>query len=79
MKILGEEYELRAEVHSIQALSGHADRSEMHEYFTAMGPKVQAAFVVHGEVPAAEQLAADLRGMGAANVVVPEEGETYEL
>ena len=79
VRILGDEYQLRAEVRSIQALSGHADENEMRDYFTAMGPKVEAAFVVHGEPVAGEQLAQDLRGMGARNVMLPEEGRTYEL
>jgi metallo-beta-lactamase family protein len=79
VRILGEEYPLRAEVRSIQALSGHADQSEMRDYFTAMGPKVESAFVVHGEPEAGEQLATDLRSMGARDVVLPEEGKTYEL
>ncbi len=64
---------------SIQALSGHADRQEMHDYFTAMGPEVDAAFVVHGEPEALDQMAKDLKNMGAAEVVKPEEGEAYEL
>ncbi len=79
VRIFGEEYEVRAEVRSIQALSAHADRQEMHDYFTAMGPKVDAAFVVHGEPEASDQMAADLKNMGAAEVVKPVEGEPYEL
>ncbi len=79
VRIFGEEYKVRAEVRSIQALSAHADRQEMHDYFTAMGPKVDAAFVVHGEPEASDQMAADLRQMGAAEVVKPVEGEAYEL
>jgi metallo-beta-lactamase family protein len=79
VRIFGDEYQLRAEVRSIQALSGHADRTEMHDYFAAMCPKVEAAFIVHGEPEAGEQLAEDLRGMGARNVMLPEEGKTYEL
>jgi metallo-beta-lactamase family protein len=79
VRIFGEEYNVRAQVQSIQALSAHADRQEMHDYFTAMGPKVDSAFVVHGEPEASDQMAEDLRNMGAAEVIKPEEGKTYEL
>jgi len=79
IRIYGDEYELRAQVAIINALSAHADRNEFGEYFTEMGPKVDCAFVVHGEPPAASQLAEDLRNLGAREVIQPHIGETYEL
>ena len=77
IRIFGEEYELRARVHTINALSAHADREEMAAYFTEMGPEVDAAFVVHGENDAASQMAANLERLGARRVVLPEEGTPY--
>jgi len=79
VKIFGEQYEVRAHVRSIQALSAHADRREMLDYFSAMGPRVEAAFVVHGEPEAASQFARALDELGARQVVLPREGETYDL
>jgi len=78
VKIFGDRFELRAQVETINALSAHADHDELIEYFTAMGPEVEAAFVVHGENEAVVQLAGDLRGLGARRVVQPEEGRPYE-
>ena len=66
-------------MHSIQALSAHADRNELLEYFKAMGPQVEHAFVVHGEADQSEALAAALRGLGAGNVLVPEPGQAVEI
>lgn len=79
IKIYGERYELRARVHTINALSAHADHDELMAYFTAMGPQVEHAFVVHGELAAASRLAADLERLAAREVVVPERGESYTL
>jgi len=79
IKIFGEQYDLNAEVHSIQALSAHADRNELIDYFEQMGPKVKRAFVVHGEPDQAEALAGSLRKLGAQNVVVPEMGQAEEI
>ncbi len=79
IRIYGDEYELHAQVVIINALSAHADRNEFGRYFTEMGPKVACAFVVHGEPPAAKQLAEDLEGLGAKHVVQPEAGETYSF
>ena len=79
IKIFGDRYELRAEVHSVQALSAHADRKELLDYFRQMGPKVQKAFVVHGDIDQAEPLAEALRGLGAGEVLIPEPGQEIEI
>jgi metallo-beta-lactamase family protein len=79
VNILGEEYAVQARIHTINALSAHADRNEFHDYFTAMGPKVDKAFVIHGEAAASQALAADLRAMGAADVVVPQPGDSFTV
>ena len=79
IRIFGENYKLRARVEVINALSAHADRNELIDYFTSMGPEVQEAFVVHGEPSAADAIAGALRELGAANVHVPEPGESFAL
>jgi metallo-beta-lactamase family protein len=79
VRIYGDEYALRAQVQIINALSAHADHDEMLAYFTAMGPRVAEAFVVHGEPEASSRLAADMRQIGAQEVIIPEIGDTHEL
>jgi metallo-beta-lactamase family protein len=79
IRIFGEEYELRARVHTINALSAHADHDELLDYFKAMGPKVRKAFVVHGEEEQSEALASSLRELGANDVVVPDLDQTFEI
>jgi metallo-beta-lactamase family protein len=76
IRIFGEEHRLRAEVESIQALSAHADREELLAYFRKLQPLPAAAFVVHGEPPAAAALAESLRAQGVGRVVVAEAGKT---
>lgn len=79
IRIFGEEYKLRAEVHSIEALSAHADRNELLDYFREMGPKVRQAFIVHGEMEEATSFSESLRQLGARNVTIPERGQSVEL
>jgi metallo-beta-lactamase family protein len=79
IRIFGDEYRLRAEVHSIEALSAHADRNEMLDYFRQMGPRVRRAFLVHGEMDEAEPFAEALRELGAQDVLIPERGRTVQL
>lgn len=79
VKIFGEDVDINARVHTINALSAHADRTELLDYFGEMGPEVEHAFVVHGEVEQAESLADGLRDIGARDVVVPEPGQSFEV
>ena len=79
IKIFGDEYTLRAEVYSIQALSAHADRSELLAYFEQMGPEVERAFVVHGDPDQAQPFASALLELGARDVLVPQSGQSVEL
>jgi len=79
IKIFGEQYHLGAEVHSIQALSAHADRNDLLSYIRKMGPEVDHAFVVHGEPEQSMPFADALRKLGAKDVRVPGPGETAEI
>jgi metallo-beta-lactamase family protein len=79
IRIFGETYKLRAEVHSIQALSAHADRNEMLAYFKAMGPEVKKAFVVHGEPEQQKPFAEALSKLGAQEVIIPAPGQIEEI
>jgi len=79
IKIFGERHPLNARVHTINALSAHADRAELLAYLNDMGPDVERAFVVHGEEEAALALADALRQAGARDVHVPESGEEISL
>ena len=79
IKIFGEKYDVEARVHTINALSAHADRNEMIAYFQAMGPRVERAFCVHGEEEQTEAMAAALRELGAREVMAPEKGQVVEL
>lgn len=77
VNIFGEPYDVQARIHTINALSAHADRNEFRDYFTAMGPKVEKAFIVHGETEQSATLAGDLRALGAREVIVPKPGDTF--
>jgi len=79
IKIFGEKHPLNARVHTINALSAHADRAELLAYLNEMGPEVERAFVVHGEAEAAFAFADALSQAGARNVVVPESGQEVTL
>ncbi len=80
VKILGDEYKVRAEVISIDALSAHADRNELLAYISHIDRRyLKGIFVVHGEEEQSFALADGLREIGFENVVVPEMGQEFEI
>lgn len=67
LKIFGDEVPLRARVEVINGYSAHADRSELSawvEQVRLSSPQLDRVWLVHGEPPAQEVLAATLRAKG---------------
>jgi metallo-beta-lactamase family protein len=79
VRILGDEFTVRAEVRQIQAFSGHADRDDLLNWVKPHRTNLRGAFVVHGEDGSALALADGLRDLGVRNVQVPEKGQCFEL
>jgi metallo-beta-lactamase family protein len=77
VRILGEEYALRAQVVTINGFSAHADRSELLEWTGRFRVRAQHAYIVHGEEEASFALAGGLREQGYEDVNVPELGQSF--
>jgi metallo-beta-lactamase family protein len=76
VRILGEEYDVRARVVSIQGYSAHADQKELLAWARPLDrERLQQVFLVHGETDAATTLAEKLRGEGVKKVTVPERNQ----
>jgi metallo-beta-lactamase family protein len=79
VRILGQDYQRRAEVESITGYSAHADKDELRAWVRRLGGPIRRAFVVHGEPPALEAMAAILQEEGVRDVRVPKHGESFDL
>ncbi len=79
VRIFGEMHKVRARIEVIDGYSAHADRQELLDSVRPLLPRLRGAFVVHGELPSSEALAAGLREMGVPRVVVPEAGQEISL
>jgi metallo-beta-lactamase family protein len=79
VRILGREYQRRAEIESISGYSAHADRTELRAWVRRLGGPIRRAFVVHGEPAALQAMAEILREEGVKDVRIPEQGESFEL
>ncbi|MEM9481764.1 MAG: MBL fold metallo-hydrolase [Verrucomicrobiota bacterium] len=69
VKIFGEEHAVRAEVEILDSFSGHADHSELVDYFAETGGKKKKTWLVHGEQKRSEALMESLRELDLGGTI----------
>lgn len=79
IRILGEEVPLRARVQTINALSAHADRHGLADFFNGVKDNLKHAFAVHGEPEKVAALAKMMNRAGCPRVNAPAPGEIFNL
>ncbi|MDQ1282490.1 MAG: metallo-beta-lactamase family protein [Euryarchaeota archaeon] len=79
VRIFGEEHEVRAKIEVINAYSAHADEGELLDFIERIPNRPDRAFVVHGEIHAAESVAAALRRLGIRVVSIPARGDEFTI
>jgi len=77
--IFGEPMRLRAEVVSLEELSGHADQHELIEWMRPIARGLKKVFLVHGEFAPGAALAQLIRKEFGIEVVQPSRGEHFTL
>jgi metallo-beta-lactamase family protein len=79
VKIFGEPMRVRAEISSLDELSGHADQHELIEWIRPVAPTLRKVFLVHGEPQQSATLAQLLHTTFGLDVVAPAPGQSFEL
>ena len=79
VRIFGEPMRVRAEISSLDELSGHADQGELLEWIKPMAPALRKVFLVHGEVEQSATLAKLLHARYGLDVVCPALGQSFEI
>jgi metallo-beta-lactamase family protein len=79
IRMFGQDVAVRAAVEAVPGLSGHADRSDLLHWLDQLPTAPRHTFLTHGEPPAADALAAELRTLRHWSVSCPELGERAEL
>lgn len=79
VSIHGEEVHVRAQVRTLEGLSAHADQGEIMGWLGGFRRPPRTTFLVHGEPPAQEALAARIRGELGWDVAIPSQGQRYEF
>jgi metallo-beta-lactamase family protein len=77
--IFGEPMKLRAEVASLDELSGHADQRELIEWIRPVARGLKKIFLVHGEPASGAALAKVIEKEFGLDVSMPARGESFEL
>lgn len=78
LRIHGHDVPVRAAIESVPGLSGHADRSGLLRWLSAIN-RPKTVFLVHGEVPSAEALRQMLQTERGWTVQIPALGEAHTL
>ncbi|MBQ0051181.1 MAG: MBL fold metallo-hydrolase [Treponema sp.] len=80
VKIMGDEYDVKANVECINAFSAHADYEEMTKWLKTIDTsRLKKIFMVHGEKDAQEFFEKHLKENGFPSVQIVKYGETYEI
>ncbi|HTS30528.1 MAG TPA: MBL fold metallo-hydrolase [Bryobacteraceae bacterium] len=79
VRIFGEPMRVRAEISSLDELSGHADQRELLEWVRPLAPHLKKVFLVHGEPQQAATFARLLQSTYNLEVLTPGPGESFGL
>jgi metallo-beta-lactamase family protein len=79
IKIMGETIEVKAKIHTINALSAHADADEILAWVGTITPPPRLTMVVHGEPEQAEGLKKSLGERLGFKATIPTQGEEIFL
>jgi len=75
VRLFGHEIEVRAQIHTVGGLSAHADQQALLDWY-GTGPARPPVMLVHGEDPARDTLADELRRRYQCEVSLPRPGMT---
>jgi metallo-beta-lactamase family protein len=79
VRIFGIPTPVRAEVDSLDELSGHADSGELLAWMEPMTSTLKRVFLVHGEPANSLPLAGAIQARYGINAVVAESGQVYKI
>jgi len=79
IRIFGEEKEVKCKVVHINALSAHADKSELMRWLSNFKVAPKNTFIIHGEPDVANVFSQNIINTYGWNVTIPELMETFEL
>jgi metallo-beta-lactamase family protein len=77
VKIFGEEIAVKAEIRSLDAFSGHADKNGLLAWIDKIQQKPSNIFIVHGEYAGQQVFRSEILNKFGINSIIPSLEETY--
>lgn len=78
--MFGQQYDVVAEVKSIQSMSAHGDYEDLLQFLSCQSPaEVKQLFLVHGEYDVQQHFAQRLKDIGFQHVSIPEYHQEYAV
>lgn len=75
-----EEFDVIAEIRSIQSMSAHGDYEDLLQFLSCQNPEaVKQLFLVHGEYEVQQNFAQRIKQKGFKHVAIPECHQEFEL
>ena len=80
VNILGDEYNVNAEVIVLESFSAHADANELIDYCSKFDKsRMNKIYLVHGEIDQQEIYKSHLESIGFKNILIPEKGYSEKI
>ena len=79
VRILGEEYDVKAHIEQLSGFSAHADQKELCNWLATATKKPRKVFVTHGEPEAAAALSEKIQKELGWETIVPSRGDTITI
>jgi metallo-beta-lactamase family protein len=79
IKMYGKQYEVKAEIASIEGLSAHADQKELLGWLSAFKNPPKIIFLNHGETDAANVLKLEIEKIIDTEVIIPDLNQHFEF
>lgn len=80
VSIFGDQYPVRASIHSLPGLSAHADQQDLCEYVRALQDhRLKRIFIVHGELEPATALKEKLSSLVDIEIAIPQSLSSFHL
>ena len=79
VKIHGEFVQVNARVSVVDSMSAHADSKELINWVKSAGMPPKKIFLNHGETSAIESLKDKLRQQVEAEILIPKEGQEFQI
>jgi metallo-beta-lactamase family protein len=80
VRIMGEEFQVRSQIRSLDYYSGHADAAELQSWLHQRQPINGCVFFVHGEEPAIDALTARIAAdIAPTSIIAPRLDDVFDL